>query len=126
MRILILFLLALSFAGACEAGQDAVIKKNLESRYPGLDITSVGSSPIAGLYEVVVDGSHIIYSDKNANYILDGALVDTATKRNLTQERLEQIEAVNFDSLPLKQAIKIVHGDGKRRLAVFSDPDCPF
>jgi thiol:disulfide interchange protein DsbC len=125
MRKVILLMLTLFLTSACQAGQDEV-KKNLESRYPGISITSVEKSPVADLYEVVVGGSHIIYADKDANYILDGVLVDTVSKRNLTQERMDKLTAVNFDSLPLQQAIKIVHGNGKRRIAVFSDPDCPY
>jgi thiol:disulfide interchange protein DsbC len=33
---------------------------------------------------------------------------------------------VKWDSLPLHNAIKVVKGDGSRKLAVFSDPDCPY
>ncbi|HEX8979911.1 MAG TPA: DsbC family protein [Parasulfuritortus sp.] len=126
MRIFISLLLTLLFTTACNAAQDGNIKKNLEARFPGLHVNSVSKSPVDGLYEVVVEGDHIIYVDKDAKYLLDGILVETATKRNLTQEKVDKLTAVNFDSLPLQQAIKIVHGDGSRRLAVFSDPDCPF
>lgn len=125
MRTFITLLCTLLLTTACDAGQDN-IKKNLESRFPGIHVDSVTKSPINGLYEVVVEGSHVVYSDQNANYIIDGVLIDTATKRNLTAEKVDKLSEVKFDSLPLQQAIKIVHGNGKRRLAVFSDPDCPF
>lgn len=125
MRIFFALMLTLMFTAACNAGQDT-IKKNLEARFPGIQVDSVSKSPLPGLYEVVVDGSHIVYVDQDAKYLLEGVLVETATKRNLTEERINKLTAVNFDSLPLSQAIKVVHGDGSRRLAVFSDPDCPF
>jgi thiol:disulfide interchange protein DsbC len=125
MRLIIPVLLALFLTSACDAGQDD-IKKNIESRFPGHSVDSVNKSPIANLYEVVVDGEHVIYADKTGKYIIEGMLVDTATGRNLTQDKIDKLTAVKFDSLPLQQAIKIVKGDGKRRLAVFSDPDCPF
>lgn len=125
MRIIISLLLTLFLISACDAGQGE-IKKNLESRFPGIKIDSVNKSLISGLYEVVVDGDHIIYADKDGKYVIDGIMVETSTKRNLTQEKIDKLTVVGFDSLPLQQAIKIVKGDGKRRMAVFSDPDCPF
>lgn len=125
MRIVIPLLLTLLLAAGCQAGQDE-IKKNLETRYPGLQVDSVASSPIKGLYEVVVQGAHIVYTDANANYLIDGMLIDTVSKRNLTQEKVEKLTRVDFNSLPFSQAIKVVRGNGERRMAVFSDPDCPF
>jgi len=125
MRILPLLLITVLMTTACEADQVSV-KKNLETRFPGIQISSVEKSPVDGLYEVVVDGDHIIYADKDAKYVIDGIMVETATRHNLTQEKVDKLTMVGFDSLPLEQAIKIVKGDGSRRLAVFSDPDCPY
>jgi thiol:disulfide interchange protein DsbC len=33
---------------------------------------------------------------------------------------------VNWKALPLKDAVKTVRGTGKRQLAIFSDPNCPY
>ena len=33
---------------------------------------------------------------------------------------------IRFEQLPLSDAVKTVHGAGQRRLAVFSDPNCPY
>jgi thiol:disulfide interchange protein DsbC len=125
MRIFPLLLITLLMTTACNAGQDS-IKKNLEAHFPGIQIDSVAKSPVDGLYEVVVGGDHIIYSDPDGKYVIDGIMVETATRHNLTQDKIDKLTMVSFDSLPLQQAIKIVNGNGKRRLAVFSDPDCPF
>ncbi len=38
----------------------------------------------------------------------------------------EERSAIDFNSLPFDQAIKVVKGDGARKLATFTDPDCPF
>ncbi len=125
MRIVYPLLLTALLATACNAGEGD-IKKNIESRFPGAKVNSVSKSPIAGLYEVVVDGSQVIYADDKAKYVLVGEMLETQNKRNLTRERLDKLSEVKFDSLPLEQSIKIVKGDGKRRMAVFSDPDCPY
>ena len=56
----------------------------------------------------------------------DGPLLDVQGNRNLTEARLEKINVIAFDSLPLAWAIKRVKGSGARRLAIFEDPDCPY
>ena len=37
-----------------------------------------------------------------------------------------QQNSLDWNKLPLKDAIKSVKGNGKRQLAVFSDPNCPY
>jgi len=107
--------------------QEAVIRKNLSERIPQLkNIDEVNKSPIAGLYEVRVNGTDIFYSDAEGNFLIQGSLIDTKQKRNLTEERVEKLSAINFDTLPLKDAFTIVRGNGKRKLAVFEDPNCGY
>jgi len=36
------------------------------------------------------------------------------------------IEGIDFDSLPLQYAIVRVHGNGSRKIAMFTDPTCPY
>jgi thiol:disulfide interchange protein DsbC len=46
--------------------------------------------------------------------------------QNLTEKRLRELTAVKWENLPLDAAFKTVRGNGKRTLAVFSDPNCPY
>ena len=104
---------------------DASIRKNLSSRFPGTQISSITKTPYSGLYEVVADGQ-IAYTDENADYLFLGNIIDTKTRKNLTQERLVKLSVVNPATLPLEHALKFVKGDGSRKLYIFSDPECPF
>ncbi len=111
---------------ACTANADeTAIKKTLLEKFPGAAIASITKTPYSGLYEVLIDGQ-IAYTDENAHYLFVGSVVDLKTRQNLTNERLEKLNAVKFDSLPFADAIKTVKGNGKRKLAIFSDPDCPY
>ena len=111
---------------ACTANADeTAIKKNLLEKFPGAAIASITKTPYSGLYEVLIDGQ-IAYTDENARYLFVGSVVDLKTRQNLTNERLDKLNAVKFDSLPFADAIKTVKGNGKRKLAIFSDPDCPY
>lgn len=117
-----LLLLSSGIAVADEAG----IRKAMQAVYPKIKVESVAKTPFAGLYEVFIDGQ-IIYTNENFSwFIADGRLVDAKSKKELTSSRLEELTKVDFDTLPLNQAIKVVRGNGSRKLAVFSDPDCPF
>ena len=116
---------AASDKAAPPSRETAQIKKVLEERFEGVRVGSIVKSPMGGLYEVMFD-DQIVYTDAKVSYILVGNLYDTATKKNLTDAKLRELTRVAFDSLPLDLAIKKVKGNGQRRLAVFSDADCPF
>jgi len=116
---------ALAFTGAAHA-QEAAIKKNLGERLPQLGkIDEVNKSPIPGVYELRV-GTDLFYSDAEGNYLIQGNIIDTKQQRNLTEERQEKLLAVDFSALPLKDAFTIVRGNGKRKVAIFEDPNCPY
>lgn len=113
-------------AHAGETEDIKAIKSNLEKRTPPLLAKSIKLSPLTGIYEVYANGN-IFYVDKTVSYVmLNGSLIDDATKRNLTADRLQELTTIKFDSLPLKNAIEIKKGNGAYKFAVFSDPDCPF
>ena len=104
------------------------ITQKLEQAYASqnLKVQAIHPSPIAGLYEVVVSGKQVIYTDAQANYMLVGDLIDINQRKSLTDERSTELNKVDFASLPLEMAIKEVRGNGKLTVVVFSDPDCPF
>ena len=122
-QLVTLSMLALStFAIADEAS----LKKAVEAAYPKFKVESVTKTPYAGLYEVFM-GGQIIYTDEKLNFLIaEGRLVDPKSKKDITGERLEELTKVDFNSLPLDQAIKVVKGNGSRKLVVFSDVDCPY
>ncbi len=129
MRLNLIFpaLLLWLLSGAAFA-DEAAVKKALVTHFPGEKIESVKKTPYLGLYEVVV-GGELLYTDEKAAYFFFGHVVDPQTRQSLTSERLQQIKdarRVSIDSLPLQHAIKVVKGNGKRKLAVFSDPNCPY
>ena len=78
-----------------------------------------------GLYELRI-GTEILYTDEQGNYLIQGHLIDTKTRANLTEARMDKLRAIDFASLPLKDAIVIKQGTGARKLAVFADPNCGY
>lgn len=119
--------LALAALGVSALAQEAVIRKTLAERIPQLKaIDEVRKTDIPGLFEVRVNGVEIFYTDAKANYLIQGSLIDTKQRRNITEERIDKLTAIKFDSLPFKDAFTVVRGNGQRKLAVFEDPNCGY
>ena len=118
--------LATALLAAPARAQEATIRKNLAERVPQFQkIDEIRKTEMPGLYEVRI-GADILYSDAEGNFLINGQLIDTRGKRNLTEERMDKLLAIDFSALPLKDAFTIVRGNGKRKLAVFEDPNCGY
>jgi thiol:disulfide interchange protein DsbC len=108
------------------SAQESAIRKTLAERIPQLEkIDEVQSTPMPGLYEVRM-GTDVFYTDAKGNYLIQGELIDTKARRNLTEDRIAKLSAVDFSALPLADAFTVVHGTGARKLAVFEDPNCGY
>jgi thiol:disulfide interchange protein DsbC len=118
---------AAMFAAFAAGAQDAEkIRKNLTDRLPMMGkIDEVNKTPMPGLYEVRV-GTDLYYADAEGNFVIHGSLIDAKQQRNLTEERQEKLLQVPFDALPVKDAFTVVRGNGKRKIAIFEDPNCPY
>ena len=108
------------------SAQEATIRKNLAERVPALtNIDEVSKTPMPGLFEVRI-GTDVVYTDAEGNFLIHGNLLDTRAKKDLTEERVNKLTAIDFGSLQLKNAFTVVRGNGKRKLAVFEDPNCGY
>ena len=117
---------AMLMLGFSANAQEATIRKTLAERIPQMEkIDEVRPTSMPGLFEVRI-GTDIFYTDAKGNYVIQGELIDTKARRNLTEDRINKLTALDFNSLPLKDAFTIVRGDGKRKVAVFEDPNCGY
>ena len=131
MQKMLLFVAAALFGLATvpALAQEAQIRKALDSKLGDSRIESVLATPIPGVYEVRVqgrDGPRLYYVNAAGSHLFTGDLIELKSNRNLTDERMRKLTAVDFNALPLDQAVKIQRGGGKRLLAMFSDPYCPY
>ena len=99
------------------------IRARVEARI-GAKVDSVTRMPF-GLYEVVL-GTDVVYVDPAVNYVIAGRVIDARTREDLTQKRRDELLKVDFKSLPLDQAVKLVRGNGSRVVVTFEDPNCPY
>jgi thiol:disulfide interchange protein DsbC len=125
-KSILLATLLTSLIASSAFADEASLRKAIETTYPQVKVDSITKTPFAGMYEVFA-GGQILYADDKLTYLItDGQLIDPKTKRNITSSRLEELTKVDVSTLPLDQAIKVVKGNGSRKLFVFSDPDCPY
>jgi len=113
-------------AGAQAGGSEEGIRKILQTKFPDAQSLAISKIAAGNLYEVVVENEFVFYTDDKVNFILNGNLFDGKTQRNLTEAKMRELQKAQFDKLPFDSAIKVVKGNGKRVVAVFSDVDCPF
>lgn len=110
---------------ADQADELKTAAENFKTRYPKTKVLAYRLTPLAGIFEATV-GKEVIYFDKTARFVFSGRLLDMDRGEDLTDKRLKDLRRIAFDSLPLDKAVKTVYGNGKRKLAVFTDVDCPF
>jgi thiol:disulfide interchange protein DsbC len=115
------------FVSGTPFAQEAGVKQRLQKNVANFpEIKSISKSPLNGFFEVVTVDLDIFYTDEQANFLIRGELIDLKTKKNITEARLATLTAIPFPSLPFNDAIVLVRGDGKRKIAIFEDPNCGY
>ncbi|HJV96713.1 MAG TPA: DsbC family protein [Albitalea sp.] len=118
--------LCLAGLGCLAWADDAAIRKNIAERLPDFPkIDEISKTPIPGLYEIRA-GVEVFYTDEQGNHLIEGHLIETKTRADLTEARVSKLTAIDFSALPLKDAIVWKQGSGERKLAVFADPNCGY
>ena len=129
-RTFTLFALALAVATTAVAttawADEALIRKTLAERLPDFPkIDEITKTAIPGVFEIRI-GTEVLYTDERGDHIIEGTVIDTKTRANLTQARVDKLTAIDFAALPLKDAVVWKQGNGSRKLVVFADPNCGY
>ncbi len=121
--------IALVLASAAIA-DEAAVRRMMETKLAAVGrVESVARMPGAGLFEVIIrgaDGPRIYYVDERASVLVIGQAFDARSGRNLTEEHMRKLSAIRWDVLPFQWAITDRRGNGRRKIAIFSDPNCPY
>ena len=105
---------------------DALIRKTIAERLPDFPkIDEITKTPIPGLFELRI-GTEIMYTDERGDHLIEGQMIETRSRSNLTEARVAKLTAIDFAALPLKDAIVWKQGTGARKLVVFADPNCGY
>jgi thiol:disulfide interchange protein DsbC len=122
------FALALTVATATQvSANDDVdeLKNSLAKRLPQYEVSRIDSTPIEGLYQVILSGQ-VIYMTKDARYMLDGNLVDLSTKKNYSEDAMSEIRLSELDQLGEENMVVYTPETVKHTITVVTDIDCPY
>jgi len=129
MRTLLLMITMMFSLPAMAANNTAVDQKTADQIRKALStvpIVAIKKSPIPNLYELQVR-NQIFYSDASGRYLMRGGhILDMQAQKDLTQQRLEDINRVDWSTLPLDKAIVSGDVNSKKSIAIFTDPECPY
>lgn len=116
---------AVSLSLSAHAATEASVKESVLKAFPQVPLKTVNKLP-NGMFELELENRSLAYVSPDGKFLHTGDMLELSTKRNVTRERMAELSKIDFDALPLDKAIKVVKGKGTGKLAVFSDPDCPY
>ena len=114
-----------SFISSLSLANVDTVKSNLSKQHPKLNIENIQSTDMKGIYSGSMDGQ-VVYLAEDAQHILVGSMYRLSDQKNLTQDLVLKQNSIDWKKLPLQDAVKSVRGNGKRQIAIFSDPNCPY
>lgn len=118
--------LCVTFSSITFAQSTDKIKSDLQKTLGvNMDVKSVSAAPVPGLYEVIIN-NNLVYTDTQGKFLIQGDIVEIKTGTNLTEIRQNELSKIRWSDLPLQNAIKVVKGNGTRKVAVFADPNCGY
>ncbi|HET6513884.1 MAG TPA: disulfide isomerase DsbC N-terminal domain-containing protein [Thermodesulfovibrionales bacterium] len=142
LAVMVTFLL-LPFSnsyGFSEKGQDCskchTLSKDealslLKELDPNLKVLEVRTLPVQSLWEVSLEGPRgkgVVYLDFSKKYLISGQIIALKEKRNLTQERSEELNRIvltkdDVSKIPVDDALVMGDKDAKHKVIVFDDPE---
>ncbi|OTG57375.1 thiol:disulfide interchange protein [Acinetobacter sp. ANC 3903] len=114
-----------SFISTLTLANVDTVKSNLSKQHPKLKIENIQTTEMKGIYSGSMDGQ-VVYLNEDAQHILVGSMFRLTDQKNLTKDLMLKQNSIDWKKLPLQDAVKTVRGNGKRQIAIFSDPNCPY
>ena len=114
-----------SFISTLSLANVDTVKTNLTKQHPNLKIENIQATEMKGIYSGSMDGQ-VVYVGEDTQHILIGSMFRLSDQKNLTKDLMLKQNTIDWKKLPLQDAVKMVRGNGKRQIAVFSDPNCPY
>lgn len=121
-----LIVVGVAYVSPAQAQAEQQIKTEIKKKLgSNAKVRSVTPSPVSGVYEVLVS-NEVFYTDGSAKYLIQGEIIELATGKNITEQRLADINRIKWADLNQANAFKTVRGNGARQIAIFSDPNCGY
>jgi len=91
-----------------------------------VNVINIKKGPVSYLWEIEIEingKKGIIYMDLSKKHIFEGSLMTIQDKKNITQDRLTDINRIDVSKIPLNDALVLGSKNAKKKIIVFDDPD---
>ena len=98
----------------------------LKGVIPDIRIINVKLSPSKGLWEVYLESGGrrgLIYVDFGKKHFFMGSLISIRERKNLTQERVAELNKIDVSQIPLDNALVLGDRNARIKITSFHDPD---
>lgn len=134
LRLFALLVVCLSFSISAQAQSSddkalADIRQLFETTQPGIVISEIKPSPIAGLYQVQMQNGQTVYVSSDAKFLIPGDLYESRPEGIVNLGEQHRNELRREKMLALDEDDMIVYepeGERKATITVFTDVDCPY
>jgi thiol:disulfide interchange protein DsbC len=113
----------------CHTLRKAEAEALLKAAIPNVRILEIRTAPVKSMWEIDVESNGkrgLVYLDFSKKYLFSGALIDVRDMKNVTRQRFTEINRVDVSNIPLKDALVLGRRNARKKVIVFTDPDCPF
>ncbi len=101
------------------------LRQSLGTLLPGVQTESVRETPMKGLYEIVM-GAQVFYMSADGQYLIQGNLVDVATRTNLTDASRNTARRAAVEGVAEERMVVFSPDEVKHSVTVFTDIDCGY
>lgn len=98
----------------------------LKDFIPNVKVLDVLVGPMKGVWEVDIESGGKkgpVYVGFSKNHLIAGQIFAIKDKKNLTQDRVGEINKVDVSLIPLDDAVVMGDRNAKYRIVVFDDPE---
>jgi thiol:disulfide interchange protein DsbC len=123
--VLLMFLAAFAVTATAQDDANKIATEALHKIAPNAKVQSVSQAPLAGFYSVVADGHSILIS-ADGKFLIEGHVVDLATKRDVMEDGLAGVRRAALAGIAADKKVTFAPPHPKHRVTVFTDVDCPY
>jgi len=126
LRSFYIYVFLLAWTAVAQADDLADAKKKLAEVMPGVSIDSIQALDNTGLYEVVIKGE-ILYFSQDMRYAIQGDVIELASRENITEVKRLVLRKAVLDAVD--DADMIIYTPQKKTdytVTVFTDIDCGY
>ena len=112
-----------------DTAAEQTIRKSLETLKLDVPVESISASPMAGLYQVKLKGSRVLYASADGQFIVQGYMFQLKDGKpvNLTEAAEREGVAQLINGIPVAETVVYpAVGETKSHITVFTDTTCPY